>query len=195
MKIIAGLGNPGDDYKNTRHNVGFMFLDAFAQNLQITNWRENFSALVSEAFFNNEKIILVKPMTFMNDSGLAIGQVLNYYKLETSDLAVIHDDMDIPVGAVRIRKKGGAGGHNGIKSILEHTPDENFMRFRIGIGHPDKISVIKHVLSPFNEDEREKVNAAIKSLIPALECAIETDIDMAMNKFNPKKEKKDKKHE
>ena len=193
MKIIAGLGNPGNEYKNTRHNVGFMFLDALSAAWEVTNWREKDNALIAETFYNNEKIILMKPLTFMNDSGKAIAPVLNFYKLNTEDLIVIHDDMDIPVGTHRIRKKGSAGGHNGIKSILALVGDENFVRFRIGIGHPkEKNNVINYVLSAFSTEEKDKINEAIKNLIPAAECVIKYDADMAMNKFNPKKDKKEK---
>lgn len=191
MKVIAGLGNPGDEYKNTRHNAGFMFIDALSDAWNITNWREKNEAQVAEAFLDGEKIILVKPMTYMNESGRAIGAILNYYKLETTDLTVAHDDMDIPVGAIRIRKKGGAGGHRGIDSILKHVSDENFVRFRIGIGRPaENFTVIKHVLTPFSEEDSAKIDGAVKSLIPAAECVIKCDADMAMNKYNPRKEKR-----
>lgn len=191
MKIIAGLGNPGNEYKSTRHNVGFMFLDALADFWKVTNWKEKDEALIAETFYNNEKILLVKPLTFMNESGRAIGPILNFYKLDAEDLIVVHDDIDIPVGTVRIRKKGSAGGHNGIKSVLSHVGDENFTRFRIGIGRPPQnFTVINYVLSSFSDEDKEKINSAIKSLIPAAECVIEYDADMAMNKFNPRKEKR-----
>lgn len=191
MKIIAGLGNPGNEYKDTRHNIGFMFLDALADSWEISNWREKDNALVAETFYNSEKIILIKPLTFMNDSGKAVAPVLNFYKLNIEDLIVVHDDMDISVGTYRIRKKGSAGGHNGIKSILNCLGDENFIRFRIGIGHPkEKNNVINYVLSAFSAEDKEKINEAVKNLIPAAECVIKYDADMAMNKFNPKKEKR-----
>ena len=191
MKIIAGLGNPGNEYKNTRHNVGFMFLDALCDSWKISNWREKDNGLIAETFYENEKIILIKPLTFMNESGRAIAPVLNFYKLDASDLIVVHDDMDIPVGTIRIRKKGSSAGHKGINSILSCLGDENFTRFRIGIGRPkENFTVINHVLSNFSDEEREKINEAIKSLIPAIECVIKYDADMAMNKFNPKKEKR-----
>ena len=191
MKIIAGLGNPGNEYKDTKHNVGFMFIDALSDVWGVTNWKEKDNALLAETFVNNEKILLVKPLTFMNESGRAVEPLLNFYKLNASDLIVVHDDMDIPAGAIRIRKKGSGGGHKGVQSILDHIKDENFVRFRIGIGRPyEHFTVIKHVLSPFSEEDREKINLAIKSLIPAAKCVIERDADMAMNRFNPKKEKK-----
>jgi len=136
MKLIAGLGNPGAEYANTKHNVGFMLIDALAEHLNASAWKEDFSSSVAEARIGGEKIFLVKPLTYMNNSGEAIGPMLSYYKLSSEDLIVVHDDMDIPVGTVRIRKKGSSGGHNGIKSILSHVDSEAFARVRIGIGRP-----------------------------------------------------------
>ena len=137
MKIIAGLGNPGSEYAKTKHNVGFMFVDALAEKLNIADeWKLKQDALVAEGRIGTEKVLLVKPLTYMNESGRAIGPLLSWYKLAPSDLIVIHDDMDIPAGMIRIRRKGSAGGHNGMKSILYHVQDENFARMRIGIGRP-----------------------------------------------------------
>ncbi len=171
MKIIAGLGNPGAEYAKTRHNVGFMFVDALADalGLSASDWKDKFDAKVADARIGTEKVVLVKPQTYMNESGRAISPLMNWYKLEPEDLIVAHDDMDIPAGTIRIRKKGSAGGHNGIKSVLAHVGDEHFARVRIGI--------------------RE----AIDYLIPAVECIVTHDVDMAMNQFNPKKKKKAKK--
>ena len=167
MKIIAGLGNPGAEYAKTRHNVGFMFVDALADalGLSASDWKDKFDAKVADARIGTEKVVLVKPQTYMNESGRAISPLMNWYKLEPEDLIVAHDDMDIPAGTIRIRKKGSAGGHNGIKSVLAHVGDEHFARVRIGIDY----------------------------LIPAVECIVTHDVDMAMNQFNPKKKKKAKK--
>ncbi len=194
MKMIAGLGNPGSEYAKTKHNVGFMYLDALAEHLGATDWRNKYDALVAEARIGSEKVLLVKPLTYMNESGRAIGPLMNFYKLNPEDLIVAHDDMDIPVGTVRIRKKGSAGGHNGMKSILYHVGDENFPRIRIGIGRPlPGWTVVKHVLAPFAPEDVEKIQEAVKYLVPAAECIITEGADMAMNKFNPKKVKKSKK--
>ncbi len=194
MKMIAGLGNPGSEYAKTKHNVGFMYLDALAEHLGATDWRNKYDALVAEARIGSEKVLLVKPLTYMNESGRAIGPLMNFYKLDPEDLIVAHDDMDIPVGTVRIRKKGSAGGHNGMKSILYHVGDENFPRIRIGIGRPlPGWTVVKHVLAPFSPEDVEKIQEAVKYLVPAAECIITEGADMAMNKFNPKKVKKPKK--
>lgn len=192
MKMLVGLGNPGKEYENTKHNVGWMLLDAIADNLgNSAEWRKCGKALVVEFRLGAEKLILVKPLTYMNLSGEAVGPLMNWYKLDTGDVIVAHDDMDIPVGTVRIRKKGGAGGHNGIKSLLQHLPDENFARIRIGIGRPlPGWSVVDHVLAVFNEDQRPLINESIKYLIPAVECIVTSGIDFAMNKYNPKKGKR-----
>ena len=191
MKMLVGLGNPGKEYENTKHNVGWMLLDAIADELGTSvGWRKCGKALVAESRLGAEKLILVKPLTYMNLSGGAVSPLMNWYKLGTGDVMVAHDDMDIPVGVVRIRKKGGAGGHNGIKSLLQHLPDENFARIRIGIGRPlPGWSAVNHVLAVFNEDQRPLIDESIKYLIPAVECIVTDGIDFAMNKYNPKRTK------
>lgn len=193
MKVIAGLGNPGSEYETTKHNVGFMFIDALAAHLGVTEWRGMFDACVAETRIEAEKVLLVKPQTYMNDSGRAIGPLLAWYKLAPEDLIVVHDDMDIPAGTVRIRKKGSAGGHNGIKSILAHVGDEHFTRMRIGIGRPlPNWTVVNHVLAPFTEEDAPRIREAIAYLIPAAACIVTDGADRAMNRFNPKKTKKEK---
>ena len=193
MKMIAGLGNPGTEYAVTKHNVGFMLADALAERIGASSWRTKQDALVAEARLGAEKILLVKPLTYMNESGRAVGPLLDWYKLGPEDLVVAHDDMDIPVGTVRIRKKGGAGGHNGMKSVIYHVRDENFVRVRIGIGRPgEHQDVIRHVLSPFSAEDVPKVREAIEYLLPAVECIVQEGVDLAMNRYNPRKEKKSK---
>ena len=193
MKVIFGLGNPGRESVQTKHNVCFMLVDALASHLGVTEWREKFDALVADARIGAEKVLLVKPQTYMNESGRAVGPLMHFYKLPAEDLIVAHDDMDIPVGTIRIRKKGSSGGHNGIKSILAHFGDEHFARVRIGIGRPAPgWTVVNHVLAPFDTEGAPKVAEAIRYLIPAVECIVTDDVDMAMNKYNPKKQKKQK---
>ncbi len=193
MKIIAGLGNPGSEYAKTKHNVGFMLVDALADKLGVTEWKDKFDARIGEARIGTEKILLVKPQTYMNESGQAVGPLMNFYKTAIEDLIVVHDDMDIPAGTIRIRKKGSAGGHNGIKSVLAHVGDEHFARVRIGIGRPlPGWTVVNHVLAPFTAEDEPKIRAAIDYLLPAVECIVTEDVDMAMNKYNPKKQKKKK---
>lgn len=191
MKLIAGLGNPGSEYVATKHNVGFMLVDALAKQIGTENWKTKQDALVAEAHIGAEKVLLVKPLTYMNDSGRAIGPLLSWYKMPPEDLVVLHDDMDIPVGAVRLRKKGSAGGHNGMKSILYHVQEENFPRVRVGIGRPPQgWTVIRHVLSPFSAEDRPRIEAAIEYLVPAVMCIVTDGVDLAMNRFNPVKRKK-----
>ena len=193
MKIIAGLGNPGSEYARTKHNVGFMLVDALADHLGIDTWKEKFDAMIAEGRIGMEKIVLVKPVTYMNDSGQAIGPLMSWYKLVPEDLIVAHDDMDIAAGTVRIRRKGSSGGHNGIKSILAHVGDENFSRVRIGIGRPlPGWTVVNHVLAPFSGEDVSKIHAAIEYLLPAVECLVTDGVDIAMNRYNPKKQKKQK---
>ena len=189
MKIFAGLGNPGSEYSTTKHNVGFMLADKLFLELGAENWREKFNALVAETFFDGEKIFLVKPQTFMNLSGEAVGAITDFYKVPTENLIVAHDDMDLPVGKIRLRPKGSGGGHHGVESIIQHLGGEkNFSRVRIGIGRPPQNwTVNNHVLSQFSAEDFEKISATIEDLIPAVQCIFSDGIDIAMNKFNPKK--------
>ena len=162
MKIIAGLGNPGAEYAHTKHNVGFMLVDALAEELGIDAWREKFNALVAEGRIGAEKVLLVKPLTYMNESGRALAPLLDWYKLAPEELIVVHDDMDIAVGTIRLRRKGSAGGHNGIKSLLAHIGSQEFSRVRIGIGRPlPGWTVVRHVLAPFSAEDGSKVHEAI----------------------------------
>ncbi|WP_313993285.1 aminoacyl-tRNA hydrolase [uncultured Selenomonas sp.] len=193
MKMIAGLGNPGAEYAQTKHNVGFMLVDALAAYLGAGTWREDFSAYIAEVRIGSEKVFLVKPQTYMNSSGESLGPMLSYYKMDCSDLIVVHDDMDIPAGTTRIRKKGGSGGHNGIKSIIAHTGSENFVRVRIGIGRPPAgWTVIHHVLAPFSAEDAAHIRAAIDFLLPAVTCIVQEGADLAMNRYNPQRKKNQK---
>ena len=189
MKIFVGLGNPTAEYAATKHNVGFMLADRLAEKISATDWREKFNALVAESFFDGEKILIVKPQTFMNLSGEAVGSIMNFYKLGAEDLTVAHDDMDLPLGMIRLRPKGSGGGHHGVESIIQHLGGEkNFPRVRIGVGRPPKNwTVNHHVLSPFTAEDAEKISAALDELVPAVLCIFKEGIDNAMNKFNPRK--------
>lgn len=194
MKIIAGLGNPGQEYSKTRHNVGFMFIDALAKKLSVTNWQEKFKALTAQAMIGSEKVLLVKPLTYMNLSGEAIAPAMNWYKSNSDELIVVHDDMDLPPGLIRIRSKGSSGGHNGIKSIINCTGSDEFVHVRIGIGRPlPNWKVNDHVLSKFLPEDQAAVDKAINDLIPAVECIVTESVDRAMNKYNPHKNKKNNK--
>ena len=191
MKIFVGLGNPTAEYAATKHNVGFMLADKLAEKISATDWREKFNALVAESFFDGEKILIVKPQTFMNLSGEAVGPLMNFYKLGAEDLTVAHDDMDLPLGMIRLRPKGSGGGHHGVETIIQHLGGEkNFPRVRIGVGRPPKNwTVNHHVLSPFTAEDAQKISAALDELVPAVLCIFKEGIDNAMNKFNPRKVK------
>ncbi|MBR5914457.1 MAG: aminoacyl-tRNA hydrolase [Selenomonadaceae bacterium] len=192
MKIFVGLGNPTNEYATTKHNVGFMLADKLAAELGAGIWRDNFSAQVAEAFLDGEKILIVKPQTFMNASGESVVPLMNFYKVPVENLIVAHDDMDLPVGKIRLRPLGSGGGHRGVDSIIQNFGGiKNFPRVRIGIGRPPaNWTVNGHVLSPFNEDDAKKISAALDELVPAVICIFREGIDIAMNKFNPKREKK-----
>ena len=191
MKIFVGLGNPTPEYAATKHNVGFMLADLLADKLGAEIWREKFNALVAEGFFNGEKILIVKPQTFMNLSGEAVAPIVNFYKICAEDLIVAHDDMDLPLGMIRLRPKGSGGGHHGIESIIQHLGGEqNFPRVRIGVGRPPQNrSVNHHVLSPFTQYDANIIAETLKNLVPAVTCIFSEGINNAMNKFNPKRKK------
>ena len=188
MKLVVGLGNPGKQYEKTKHNIGFMVVDAIADSVPHTPWREEQGAEVCSITVNGEKVLLVKPQTFMNVSGESVGPLMRYYKIDPSDVYCIYDDMDLPVGKLRIRPNGSSGGHNGIKSLISHLGTENFPRFRVGIGRPlPQWTVIDHVLAPFSEESQEKVQKGIKDTVKAVLGTLEVGIDKGMNQFNPKR--------
>lgn len=165
MKLIVGLGNPGKKYERARHNLGFMAIDKISEKLAASNFKEKFSGLISETNFNNEKVILLKPQTFMNLSGDSIIQILNFYKIHSeSEMLVIYDDMSLPVGKLRIRRKGSAGGHNGIKSIISHV-GENFLRVKVGIGkNIEKDKTIDFVLGNFFKEEEKAIEDSLLNI-------------------------------
>ncbi len=193
MKLIVGLGNIGREYENTRHNIGFMVADELAKRLGVSFGKEDRSAYCAE-YRAPEKIFIIKPTTYMNLSGFAVGAYADYYHIEPDDIAVIQDDMDMPVGQLRIRRKGSAGGHNGIKSITEHLGTSDFPRFKIGIGHPEhnNRAVISHVLHPFYGEDKAAIETAVKEMADALQLWIKTggDIEQVMQAYNKKKAKK-----
>lgn len=188
MIIIAGLGNPGAEYEHTRHNMGFDVVDELARRWGVTLWKEDMQAKIASCVQSGEKVLLVKPLTYMNNSGDAVGAIARYYKAEPDDVYIVCDDLDLPPGKTRIRKKGASGGHNGIKSLIAHLGTEDFPRFRIGVGHPkDGHTVIEHVLGRPYGDDIKKIEEAKLYTADSLEYALEAGIDKAMNKFNPKR--------
>lgn len=188
MKVIAGLGNPGKDYQRTRHNVGFMVIDELVEKLKASPYKIKFQALIAEANIKGEKVLLVKPQTYMNNSGDSLREILNFYKIPPEDLIVIYDDIDIGFATLRIRKKGSAGSHNGMKSIIYQIQADTFPRVRIGVGkkHPNQ-DLANFVLSNFAKEEEEEISSAVGKASLAVISMVEDGVDQAMNKYNMKK--------
>lgn len=188
MKMIVGLGNPGSKYTNTKHNIGFMALDEYAKQQNLAFNKSKFEAVYTEAFIGTEKILLVKPQTFMNDSGRAVRPLMDYFNVALEDLVVVYDDLDLPLGKIRLRQKGSAGGHNGIKSLIQHLGTSNFNRIRIGIDRPyANQTVINHVLSGFPKEQQEDVLFSIKDSVAAMDYWINGHNFLdTMNQYNKK---------
>ena len=189
MLLIVGLGNPGREYANTRHNVGFRVIDKIASKLNLSRVYSNHKAEYYKEKINGEDVIFFKPMTYMNLSGEAIRSVSNFFKIPLENIIVIHDDLDLPVGQLRLRESGGPGGHNGIKNTILHLNSQNFKRARIGISKSDIIPVVDYVLGKFTDEEEKSIEKAIDLCADAMIEATKTDFNKVMNKFN-KKEKK-----
>ena len=183
MYIIVGLGNPGDKYEKTRHNVGFNVIDLLAKEYSIDVSKLKHKALIGEGRVGTEKVILVKPMTYMNLSGESLRAIMDFYKLSNEDVLVLYDDISLEVGRIRIREKGSAGGHNGIKSIIAHLGSDIFSRIKIGVGQP-KSDLVNHVLGKFSKEEREVLEETLKAVVDSVEVIIKTDTKEAMNRFN-----------
>ena len=189
MKVVIGLGNPGKKYEKTRHNIGFIAVDNLRKKMNISDEREKFQAFVSEKNIDGEKVIFFKPQTFMNLSGNAVIEIINFYKLDPKkDIIVIYDDMDLSFGDIRIREKGSSGGHNGIKSIISHIGEE-FIRIKCGIGAKEK-DAVEHVLGEFNQTEQKNLDKILENIN---NCIVEIlnvqNLDRIMQKYNKKKEK------
>ncbi len=189
MKIIVGLGNPGKEYEYTKHNVGFLTIDILAEKLGISVNKIKFKALTGEGLINGEKVILVKPQTYMNLSGNSVREAVSFYKAEPEDLIVIYDDADIALGSLRLRQKGSAGTHNGMKSIIYDLGFDTFPRVRIGIGSEHKNSLADFVLSGFRGDDKKTIEDSIVKAADSVICIIEKGIQQAMTDFNTAKKK------
>ncbi|MBP2098688.1 aminoacyl-tRNA hydrolase [Enterococcus rivorum] len=188
MKMIVGLGNPGTKYQETKHNIGFITIDEIAHRVGATFNKSQFEADIAEFFIGTEKIMLVKPLTFMNESGRSVGPLMTYYGISEEELIVIYDDLDLDIGKIRLREKGGAGGHNGIKSLIAHLDTNVFPRIKVGIGRPlGNTTVVHHVLSGFPKDKHEEILIAVKKAADAAiySCEGHSFID-TMNQFNGK---------
>ena len=189
MYVIAGLGNPGLRYARTRHNVGFCAVDVLADKYNIKVNAEKFKGLVGNGIIEGERVALVKPMTYMNLSGECVRAVMDFYKLEACSLIVIYDDIDLDPGRIRVRAKGSAGGHNGMKSIVQHMGTQEIARVRIGVGaRPAQMDLADYVLSRFGPEEAEIVETAIGQAAQAAAVIVGEGVQAAMNRFNGKAE-------
>lgn len=188
MKIIVGLGNPGIKYALTRHNVGFWLIDELASRWGIQVTKDKWKSVVGEGMVQGEKVILIKPQTYMNLSGEAIRPAMDWLKADLEDLCVIYDDLDLPPGRIRLRLKGSSGGHNGMKSIIQHLGTDQFKRVKIGIGRPEsgRQSVADYVLSPFAKSELDIVHETVSKAADAMETWLDHSFLEVMNRFNIK---------
>ena len=191
MYIIAGLGNPGQKYEGTRHNIGFQVLDELAKKHDIKILESKFKGLMGKGMIQGQKVILLKPLTYMNLSGECIGEAAGYFKIdETAELIVVADDISLDVGQIRIRKKGSAGGHNGLKDIIAHLGHETFIRVRMGVGDkPAGYNLADYVLGHFKKEEEELLSESRKNAVLAIETIISDGPDKAMNLYNQKRGK------
>lgn len=190
MYIIAGLGNPGKEYQNTRHNTGFSVIDVIAEKHGINVIEKKHKAVIGKGYIEGQKVILAKPQTFMNLSGESLRELIDYYKIdEENELIVIYDDISMDVGQLRIRKKGSAGGHNGIKNIIAHLGHDVFLRIKIGVGEkPKGYDLADYVLGHFTEDEQKKIRQSGELAEQAVRLMLQGEVDAAMNAYNKKQE-------
>ena len=183
MKLIVGLGNPGKEYENTRHNVGFMIVDHY---LGSDEWKEKFKALYCEKIINGEKVLFVKPLTFMNLSGDAVVQFVHYYDIDINDILVIQDDMDITFGSFKLKKDSSDGGHNGIKSIINRLGTQGFSRLKVGLSHDKSMDTRDYVLGKFSKEDLDKFNEMQDTFNKIINCFIKEGIERTMNIYNTK---------
>jgi len=182
--LIAGLGNPGREYKENRHNIGFMVVDRLAEKYDIRLGRVQQKAITGEGRIQERPVILVKPQTYMNNSGDSIGPLVNYYKVSLANVLVIYDEIDLPFGALRLRSKGGSGGHNGMKSVIQHL-GQDFPRLRLGVGRPSgRMPPAAHVLRNFDKDEQPILLELLDLAIDTIETYLAENVDLAMTRHN-----------
>lgn len=185
MKCMIGLGNPGKKYNKTRHNVGFFVVDELIDRFNLDCNKTKFNCAYALDFVGSEKVLFVKPQTFMNLSGEGVRPLLDFYKVDVEDIVVVYDDLDLPTGKIRLREKGGHGGHNGIRSLIDHLGTKNFKRIRIGVGRPtNHTPIVNYVLQPFAKEEEEDVQLAVKLSADAFETFLQSSFNDAMNQFN-----------
>ncbi|MGM0437626.1 MAG: aminoacyl-tRNA hydrolase [Bacillota bacterium] len=185
MKLIVGLGNPGEKYAKTRHNIGFRAISKLAENFSIKADELKCHSLLGKGFFENEKIILAQPITYMNKSGKAVKSLFNKYNLDLEDLIIIYDDIDLDVGEIRIKRKGSSGGHNGLKSIIRNLGSQKIARIRIGIGRPPAgFDIPEYVLGYFDDEEEKIIQESLIDVVEAVKLIKNESIETAMNKYN-----------
>ncbi len=183
-KLIAGLGNPGTKYQGTRHNAGFLILDRLAEIIHVSVDRTKFNGLYGEGNWCGARLVLLKPQTFMNLSGRAVAEAARFYKIPPEDVIVVHDDLDLPFGQIRLKAGGGHGGHNGLRSIIAELGSADFLRLRVGIGRPDKGSTEKYVLAPFSAEEAGFVRHVADGACEALEMLLREGLPKTMSIFH-----------
>lgn len=188
MYIIVGLGNPGREYDNTRHNIGFRVIDTLIEKEDITFGEKKHKAIIGKGFVEGQKVVVAKPQTYMNLSGESVRELMDFYKIdETSELIVISDDISLDVGQIRIRKKGSAGGHNGLKNIIAHLGHDNFIRIKMGVGNkPAHFDLADYVLGHFSGPEQSAMGDAAVQAVDAIRTIMTQGPDIAMNRFNTK---------
>lgn len=190
MFLVVGLGNPGPKYEGTRHNVGFEVVELLADAAGASFSEKKWKARIAKGRIAGDDVLILEPQTFMNLSGESVGPALGFYKLGTEALIVVHDEVDLPVGAVKLKKGGGHGGHNGLRSLIQHLPDPDFIRVRIGVGRPPpEWDTADHVLSSFGPADRRQIDEAVKSAAEAVEAVIRDGLPKAMNVVNRTKDR------
>lgn len=180
MKLIVGLGNPGKEYENTRHNIGFMVLDHFIKE----QYKEKFNGLYVKTLINGEQVLFLKPLSYMNLSGMVVRKYVDYFNIDTKDILVVQDDLDMPFTKIRLRKNGSCGGHNGIRNIVDNLGTQDIKRLKIGIAHDRGIDTKDYVLSKFDKDSLERLNILFKKTDIILNDFIKVDFDLLMNRYN-----------
>lgn len=184
MILIVGLGNPEKDYANTRHNMGFNVINKLSEKYDIAVSRSKFKGLYGTGEIEGKKVMLLKPQTFMNLSGESVKEAMDFFKLTPEDILVIYDDIDLEPGTIRIRKSGGPGTHNGMKSVVDNLLSEKFLRIRVGIGKPEDEDLIEYVIGAISQQDKPKLAEGVNLAAEAVEVFLKNNIDIAMNKFN-----------
>lgn len=186
MKLIVGLGNPGKEYENTRHNIGFMVLDKYANKNGLSFQKEKFNGLYLDFQVNGEKVILLKPLSYMNLSGEVVRKFVDFFKIEIEDILIINDDLDLQIGTFKLKPMGSSGGHNGLKNIELHLSTKNYKRLKIGISNNKMLDTKDYVLGKFTSLEQEQLNTVLDTSLSIVDDFIKINFDLLMNRYNKK---------